>query len=92
MVEMILLIIVTLFCLGVGAFISLRPSRVIELQKKFYEKINWRIEPISMAKEIRNTRLMGLFLIFFVVLVTIDALTHRQVLESVFKFSSWINF
>jgi len=34
----------------------------MEIQKKFYEKINWRIEPISMQKEIRNTKIMGAFL------------------------------
>ncbi|MEK6563652.1 MAG: hypothetical protein AABZ65_01325 [Candidatus Omnitrophota bacterium] len=26
-------------------------------------RINWRIEPVSMPKEIRNTKLMGVFLI-----------------------------
>ena len=46
-----------------GLFLFLKPSLAIELQKKFYEKINWRIEPVSMPKEIRNTRIMGLFLI-----------------------------
>ena len=40
-----------------------KPGAVIEFQRKFYEKINWRIEPISMPKEIRSTRLMGLFLV-----------------------------
>jgi len=33
------------------------------MQKKFYAKINWRIEPISMQKEIRNTKIMGIFLV-----------------------------
>jgi len=47
----------------VGLFLFIKPSLVIELQKKFYEKINWRIEPVSMPKEIRNTRIMGLFLV-----------------------------
>ncbi len=48
----------------VGLVMFLNPGMVIEFQRKFYEKINWRIEPISMPKEIRNTKLMGLFLAF----------------------------
>ncbi len=47
----------------VGLLMFLKPKVVIEFQRKFYAKINWRIEPISMPKEIRNTKLMGLFLI-----------------------------
>lgn len=46
-----------------GIFLFFNPAFCIEIQKKFYENINWRIEPISMPREIRNTRLMGLFLI-----------------------------
>jgi hypothetical protein len=46
-----------------GFFLHRNPSLAIELQKRFYEKINWRIEPVSMEKEIRNTRFMGLLLI-----------------------------
>ena len=46
-----------------GVFIYRQPVRMIRLQQKFYEKINWRMEPVSMAKEIRNTRWMGGFLI-----------------------------
>ena len=49
--------------LGYGIMLLIRPVLVIELQQKFYEKINWRMEPISMQKEIRNTRIMGVFLI-----------------------------
>lgn len=39
------------------------PSKIIAFQQYFYSKINWRIEPISMQKEIRNTKYMGLFLV-----------------------------
>ncbi len=48
---------------AVGIFMFFRPVAAIEVQRRFYEKINWRIEPISMAKEIRNTKIMGLFLV-----------------------------
>ena len=41
----------------------LKPARTIEAQRRFYLRINWRIEPVSMRKEIRNTKLMGVFLI-----------------------------
>ncbi len=46
-----------------GLFVFFRPELTIEIQRKFYEKINWRIEPISMKKEIRNTKIMGIFLV-----------------------------
>ena len=49
-----------------GLFIYLRPLKVFDIQKNFYAMINWRIEPISMEKEIRNTRIMGVFLIVFI--------------------------
>ena len=48
---------------SVGLLLVLKPDWAIELQRRVYEKINWRIEPISMQKEIRNTRVMGVFLI-----------------------------
>ena len=47
----------------IGLFIFIKPELTIEIQKKFYEKINWRIEPISMQKEIRNTKIMGVILV-----------------------------
>jgi len=56
-------ILVYLFAIAVGLAMFLAPGAVIEFQRKFYEKINWRVEPISMPKEIRNTKLMGLFLV-----------------------------
>ncbi len=49
--------------LAVGLVVFLKPAEVIEFQRKFYEKINWRVEPISMPKEARNTKIMGLFLV-----------------------------
>jgi hypothetical protein len=49
----------------VGFLLVFNPQLAIELQRKFYAKINWKIEPISQSLEIRNTRLMGVFLILF---------------------------
>ena len=57
------LILMPLFALALGLFVFLKPALVIELQRRFYELINWRIEPISMERELRNTRFMGLFLV-----------------------------
>ncbi|MFC1658460.1 hypothetical protein ACFL1D_03625 [Candidatus Omnitrophota bacterium] len=57
-----ILILFPVVGLLLGLFFLLKPSLSIEIQKRFYEKINWRIEPVSMSKEIRNTRIMGLFL------------------------------
>ncbi len=55
----------------IGAVLIFKPALVIELQRSFYLLINWRIEPISMAKEIRNTRLMGVFLVSVVLLTVL---------------------
>lgn len=57
-----------------GIFLVVKPGLAIKLQQKFYEKINWRMEPISMEKEIRNTRIMGVFLIALTVLTVIYVL------------------
>lgn len=64
----ILILTAGILSLGMGLFLYRNPIVAIEIQKKFYEKINWRMEPISLAKEIRNTKLMGLFLMAFVLL------------------------
>ncbi len=68
---MLVPILVSLFAIATGLFVSLRPKLVIELQRRFYEKINWRIEPISMPKEIRNTRIMGIFLVAITIITLI---------------------
>ena len=59
-------ILISVVSLVMGTFIFLRPEQVIDIQKRFYALINWRMEPIDMAKEVRNTRRMGLFLVVVV--------------------------
>jgi len=49
--------------LFIGFYVYRNPEKVISFQKRFYLLINWRMEPVSMAKEIRNTKWMGIFLI-----------------------------
>ncbi|MBU3959080.1 MAG: hypothetical protein KKH29_05865 [Candidatus Omnitrophica bacterium] len=55
-------ILIAIVSIIIGLLLLLNPALAIKIQKKFYERINWRIEPISMPKEIRNTRIMGLLL------------------------------
>ena len=62
-------IVISVLSLALGLFVYRKPELVIRMQQKFYALINWRMEPISMSKEIRNTRWMGMFLILFVLLV-----------------------
>ncbi|MBF0594144.1 MAG: hypothetical protein HQL22_04185 [Candidatus Omnitrophica bacterium] len=59
-----------------GVFLFLRPDRAIELQQQFYLKINWRIEPVNMPLEIRNTKIMAAFFIFVIVCLTTYAITY----------------
>ena len=46
-----------------GALISWKPRKTIDIQSALYRPFNWKLEPISMEKEIRNTRIMGFVLI-----------------------------
>ena len=50
--------------LALGVFLMARPKQAIERQIKIYRRINWKMEPISWDKEIRNTRLMGVAALF----------------------------
>lgn len=65
-----------IFGMALGLFLFLRPSKAIDMQRKFYEMINWRIEPISMEREVRNTKMMGALLI----VVVLALLAVRSVL------------
>ena len=56
---------VVLLALLFGSYVYANPEKIIDIHKKFYRLINWRMEPISIPKEIRNTKRMGLFLILF---------------------------
>ena len=62
---MVIILILSIICvvLVYGVFLILRPRLAINLQIDFYKRINWKMEPISMEKEIRNTRAIGLLLI-----------------------------
>ena len=72
-------ILETLIFLAIIAFglvLILRPSQVIEFQKRFYATINWRVEPVNMATEIRNTRMMGFMILGVVIIRIAYAIIH----------------
>ncbi len=54
-------LVVAITAIILGVFLILQPKRAIDIQMAFYRLINWKIEPISMEKEVKNTRIMGLF-------------------------------
>ncbi len=70
-------VLISVVSVIIGLFLFFKPSLSIEIQKKFYERINWRIEPISMPKEIRNTRIMGLILIFTTLITVVYVLIKK---------------
>jgi hypothetical protein len=51
-----------------GGLIAWKPKKTIDIQIAIYRPFNWKIEPISMEKEIRNTRIMGLVVLILGVL------------------------
>ncbi|PIU39973.1 MAG: hypothetical protein COT00_04130 [Candidatus Omnitrophica bacterium CG07_land_8_20_14_0_80_50_8] len=51
---------VTVVAMALGAVVVWQPRKIIDMQIAAYRLINWKMEPISMEKEIRNTRIMGL--------------------------------
>ena len=46
-----------------GALIAWKPKKTIDIQIALYRPFNWKLEPISWEKEIRNTRTMGLIVL-----------------------------
>lgn len=51
-----------------GALLAWKPGEVIKIQAAIYRIFNWRLEPISMEKEIKNMRIMGSTLLILGVL------------------------
>ena len=70
-----ILILIFVFSFSIGFLLTVKPSLAIEIQRRVYEKINWRIEPISMSKEIRNTKIMGVLLI----VITLAAIIYMLI-------------
>jgi len=55
-IQLTIVVLATVF----GALVTWNPKKTIDIQIAIYRPFNWKIEPISMEKEIRNTRIMGL--------------------------------
>jgi len=47
----------------VGLFVFFYPVSVMRMQVKFFEKLNWRVELISLQKEFNRIRHTGLYLV-----------------------------
>ncbi len=75
----LILILIFIISISIGFFLFSNPALAIKIQKKFYEKINWRIEPISMQRELRNIKVMGLFLIAMTLLTIAYALIFMKI-------------
>jgi len=73
---LILLYIVGLF---IGFFYVIKPALAIQIQGKCYARMNWKIEPVSPEKEIRNTRIMGWFLITFLIAALVLILAQKSI-------------
>ena len=61
-------VLLSILSAGFALFMFFKPALAIEIQRRFYLFINWRIEPVSMQKELRNTKIMGASLFIFVFL------------------------
>lgn len=76
-------IMVILFSFCIGFSLVIKPAIAIEIQRRFYASINWKIEPVSMQKEIRNTRIMGWFLIVFLIATLFFIIAKRFCLPKI---------
>lgn len=69
--EILIFIIIAIFAYIFGFYVYFNPEKMIAFQQKAYSYVNWRMEPISLAKEIRNTKLMGLSLVVVTLIICI---------------------
>ena len=51
--------IAAMFSLVLGLWLIKRPRKAIDMQIAFYRRINWKMEPLDLKREILNTRIMG---------------------------------
>ena len=47
---------------GLGILSAVWPRRSIVLYQSIMERFNWKVVPIDLAREIRNTRILGVVL------------------------------
>ncbi len=53
-------LILAVITIALGTLVASSPKKVIDIQIALYRSCNWKLEPISMEKELKNTRMMGL--------------------------------
>ena len=70
-------LVFVILAMALGIWYLRQPDRVIEMQKAFYRLFNWNLEPISMTKEIRNTRIMGAAVIILGIVTLIYIILRR---------------
>jgi len=70
-VSIVIEVLLLLFSFGIGIVLFSQAQRVLLMQTKFYAKLNWKIKPISMEKEVRFTRKMGKLLLILASITTI---------------------
>ena len=70
-IVLLIFIVISLLSFAFSLLLIVKPEFCIEVQKRFYRLINWNIEPVSMRKEIRNTRIMGAGLLAAIILAVI---------------------
>lgn len=63
--------------LGVGLLSAMAPRRSIALYVWLMARFNWRVSPIDEARELRNTRLLGLLLVLLGLVDVWLLMTHR---------------
>ncbi|MCX5714385.1 MAG: hypothetical protein NT033_06170 [Candidatus Omnitrophica bacterium] len=68
--------LISIVGIAIGLFLIRKPGRAIDLQKAFYLGINWRIEPVSISREITSTRIMGVLLVVTCVLAFLACLAR----------------
>jgi hypothetical protein len=56
-------LVVAVFVTAFGVLIALKPKKTIDIQIAIYKPFNWKIEPIDMQREIKNTRIMGMIVL-----------------------------
>ncbi len=70
-------LVFVIMAMALGVWYLRQPQRVIETQKAVYRLFNWNLEPISMTKEIRNTRIMGAAVIILGIITMIYIMLEK---------------
>ncbi len=54
---------------GLGVLSAFWPGRSIGLYQWIMARFNWKVEPIDLSREVRNTRILGAGLILITILL-----------------------